>query len=93
MGVSFSKPLKPAQLRRKTNANLFDTQLIKTAMIEAILTSDIGYTCKRTIDNLLVERINFAALNFVNSIYLVSYTQWLDDQRVLAVRLPRRRAL
>jgi len=72
MGVSFSKPLKPAQLRRKTNANLFDTQLIKTAMIGAIRTSDISYTCEEIIDGLLIEGVNSAAVNFVNPIYLVS---------------------
>jgi len=40
--------------------------------IEVILTSDIGYTCDEIIDNLLIEGVNFAAVNFVNRIYPVS---------------------
>jgi hypothetical protein len=40
--------------------------------IGAIRTSGIGYTRRGIIDNLLIEGVNSAAVNFVNPIYLVS---------------------
>ena len=40
--------------------------------IEVILTSDTDYACEEIIDNLLIEGINSAAVEFLNPIYLIS---------------------
>jgi len=49
--------------------------------IEVILTSGNGYTCDEIIDNLLIEGVNFAAVNFVNRIYPVSILNgWASEQ-------------
>ena len=59
--------------------------------IEVILTSDIGYTCDEIIDNLLIEGVNFAAVNFVNRIYRSVYSIVSENRRTRGMVLPTRR--
>ena len=56
----------------RSPADAFVNRIADGGYIEVILTSHIGYTCDEIIDNLLIEGVNFAAVNFVNRIYPVS---------------------